>query len=272
MYWHESGTNILIYLTAKKTNKYISQNLNLNFKQVSRCHIVWLNIFYTDCVVIIGHCRRMNKIENWQGNFLPSCFQHWLSLGIFYRVQIKFLLHPSVWEHDKAGYNKRGNCGRPDCLPQWTQVSDTKLKDRIVEKIRIEIRGCLLQIELGQQTLPLSHLTKITPLLLPCMYPCLSIPFLEEFNMHWICVTYGRTLLNQIQHPPLRSWIFTCWISSRSSLEKCFLFFLESALRTALRLFSCADSGFWLRPEILSSIWDKSRPGGLSKNLSLLGV
>lgn len=37
-------------------------------------------------------------------------------------------------------------------------------------------------------------------------------------------------------------------------------------------LFGCTDSGFWLGPEILSFIRDKSRPGDLSKNLSLLGV
>ena len=60
--------------------------------------------------------------------------------------------------------------GWPGCLPQWTWDWGAKLKDRIIEKIRIEIAGCLLQKELGQQTRPLSHLSKITPLLSPSIF------------------------------------------------------------------------------------------------------
>lgn len=175
-----------------------------------------------------------------------------------------------MWEHDKGGCNKRGNCGRPDCLPQWTRVSDTKLKDRIVEKIRIEIRGCLLQIELGQQTLPLSHLTKITPLLLPCMHPCLYTilgRIQYTFNM---CIL--RSYTPESNSTPASQELDFHLLNLLQEHFRNVFFFFDSALRTALRLFDCADSGFWLRPEILSSIWDKSRPGDLSKNLSLLGV
>lgn len=83
--------------------------------------------------------------------------------GHFYADHIQFLMHPSVWEHDRGGCNnlQRGNCGWLGCLPQWTWDWGTKLKDRIIGKI---------QIEIGQQTQPLSHLSKITPLLLPSIF------------------------------------------------------------------------------------------------------
>ena len=121
-----------------------------------------------------GHYRRVISIPKQGrkiGSVIDSFFHNVPSLdpvwGHFYADRIKLLMHPSVWEHDRGGCNKLqgGNCGRPGCLPQWTRDWGTKLKDRIIEKIRIEIGGCLLQKELGQQTQPLSHLSEITPLL-----------------------------------------------------------------------------------------------------------
>lgn len=147
-------------------------------------------------------------------------------------------MHPSVWEHDRGGCNKlqRGNCGWPGCLPQWTRDWGTKLKDRIIEKIRIEIGGCLLQKELGQQTQPLSHLSEITPLLSSsCLniYPswnnsicskCIlqsytaeshSTPSSQELDFHllnllqglfraflWLCVGNGSEIMR-----PCRFWL-----------------------------------------------------------------
>lgn len=118
-----------------------------------------------------------------------------------------------------GGCNKqeRGNCGSPACLPDWTRDWGTKLKDRIREKIRIEIGGRLLWKELGQQTRPLSHLAKIAALLLPLS--CLSKSTILGKTQYAANVLYSLTLLNHIQQPPLRGRIFTCWISSWGSLE-----------------------------------------------------
>lgn len=179
-------------------------------------------------------------------------------------------MHLSVWEHDTGGCKlQRGNCGWPGCLPQWTWDWGSKLKDRIIEEIRIKIGGCLLQKELGQQTQPLSDIGKITHLFLTLSFSCFTISTILGTIQNSACVSCS-CLLHQIQHLSLRSCIFTCWISSRGSLRR----FFDSVLRMALRLWSCADSGFRLRPEILRFSWDKSRPGDFSrkKKSSLLGV
>lgn len=106
----------------------------------------------------------------------------------------------------------------------------------------------------------------MTALILPSMYPCLSTCSFPGRIQYAPSVSFGFTFLQvqQIQRLSLQIWIL------QGLFRKKVVFF--KALRVAHWLFGCTDSGFWLGPEILSFIWDKSRPGDLSKNLALLGV
>lgn len=94
-----------------------------------------------------------------------------------------------MWKQDKFGYYRvpRGHCGRPHYLPWLAWDWSTKLKDRITEKIWMEMKWCLLQKELGQQTQSLSDLSKIIPFVASYLLTVSQyLPFLEQYNMQQV--------------------------------------------------------------------------------------
>lgn len=122
----------------------------------------------------------------------------------FYADHIRSSCAPSVWEHDRGGCNKlqRGNCGWPGCLPQWTRDWGSKLKDRIIEKIRIEIEGSTSKRAWSTNPAPFLLSVKLHPFscLLSCS--CFSISTVHGRIQYAASVSQHLTRLNQIQHPP----------------------------------------------------------------------
>lgn len=129
---------------------------------------------------------------------------------------------PSAREHDRGGCNKlqRGNCDWPGCLPQWTRDWGCKLKDRIIEKIRIEIGGSTSKRAWSTNPAPFLFSVNSHPFscLLSCS--CLSISTVHGRIQYAASVSQRLTRLNQIQRPPSQELdIHLLNLSSRGSLE-----------------------------------------------------
>lgn len=139
---------------------------------------------YTDCIVKRGHSTKMSETENSQlfFNLVPA-------LTRFGDISLQFRSSFSCIH--LCENMRRVDITREEIVAgQIVYLSEHEIKalnwkTGLKRKSRKKSVDVHIKKDLGQQTLPLSQLSKVTLLLLPSMYPCYP-SFLKEFNMQQV--------------------------------------------------------------------------------------